>query len=203
MQTTGTRRRQARGIKTEEKVLDAAEHLMQTKGFDAAQVSNIVELSGVSVGSFYHHFGSKDAVIHRLVHRFCAQGRARVDELDLASMSPDQALEAVVRATIDQFRTNPELYGSVAARLDTEPEIWVPMRDLRRYYEDLLIARLDQEGTPSRDQVEATMQTVLAVLTHAVIFGSMPLTLDDGDADARLIRIARAVMASEAASGEG
>ena len=202
MQAEPKKRRQARGLKTEQKVLDAAEQLMKSQGFDAAQVNNIVELSGVSIGSFYHHFGSKEGVIGRIVDKFCETGRERITDLKLDGLSTREVLDTILSATIAQFRMNPELYRNMAARMEKEPEMWQPMRDLRFHYEDVLFdnlhARLSNHADQSvRHSIQATMQTVIAILTHGVIFASGPINLDTPGADARLLNIAYAVLHTE------
>ncbi|RAY15595.1 TetR/AcrR family transcriptional regulator [Actinomadura craniellae] len=40
-------------------ILDAARHVFARQGFTEASISEVVEQSGASVGSIYHHFGSK------------------------------------------------------------------------------------------------------------------------------------------------
>lgn len=196
------KRRQARGLKTEQKVLDAAEKLMKDRGFDAAQVNNIVELSGVSIGSFYHHFGSKEGVIGRLVDSFCATGRERIANLELDGLTTREVMDTILSSTIAQFRMNPELYRNMAARVEKEPEMWQPMRDLRFHYEDVLFESLKDHligysDATIRKSLQATMQTVIAVLTHSVIFASGPINLDTTGADERLLNIAFAVLQTE------
>lgn len=42
------------------KLLDAAEHVIRTKGYAATTVDDICHKAGVTKGSFFHHFKSKD-----------------------------------------------------------------------------------------------------------------------------------------------
>jgi len=200
--TQPKKRRQARGLRTELKVLEAAEQLMKDRGFDAAQVNNIVELSGVSIGSFYHHFGSKEGVIGRIVDNFCETGRERIANLELEGQSPREVLETILSSTIAQFRMNPELYRNMAARVEKEPEMWQPMRDLRFHYEDVVFENLRPRLPEYSDQelrrsIQATLQTVIAILTHSVLFASGPINLETPGADERLLNIAYAVLQSE------
>lgn len=67
---SATRRpKQARAIRTRERILDQAEQAFAAKGFDAASLtSDILEPAGISVGSFYHQFSDKRAVLHALLH---------------------------------------------------------------------------------------------------------------------------------------
>lgn len=60
--------KQARAIRTRERILDQAEHAFATRGFEAASLtSDILDPAGISVGSFYHQFADKRAVLHALL----------------------------------------------------------------------------------------------------------------------------------------
>ncbi|MEZ4553694.1 MAG: TetR/AcrR family transcriptional regulator [Dehalococcoidia bacterium] len=50
-------------------LLDAAIDVLQARGVDAATVEEITAAAGVSKGSFYLHFSSKDALLHALRQR--------------------------------------------------------------------------------------------------------------------------------------
>ncbi|MFZ2178320.1 MAG: helix-turn-helix domain-containing protein [Rhodococcus sp. (in: high G+C Gram-positive bacteria)] len=66
---------------TKEKVLDAAVEVFGERGFTAATMAEIVERSGVSVGSIYHHFGGKSEVFNAIWEDFVGLLRGRVDEV--------------------------------------------------------------------------------------------------------------------------
>jgi AcrR family transcriptional regulator len=60
--------KQARAIRTRERLLDQAEHAFAAKGFAAASLtSDILDPAGISVGSFYHQFLDKRAVLAALL----------------------------------------------------------------------------------------------------------------------------------------
>ena len=77
-------KRQARSIRTEQNLLDAAETLFATQGYQATRVNDIVAEAGVSTGSFYHHFDDKEALGKALVSRFITDGSKIIDALDLS-----------------------------------------------------------------------------------------------------------------------
>lgn len=47
---------------TQERVLSVASTLAEERGFDALSIADLTHASGVSNGSIYHHFGSKEGV---------------------------------------------------------------------------------------------------------------------------------------------
>lgn len=61
---------QARSIATEQRMLDAAEELLQTGDARNVTLENVVRLSGTSTGSFYARFGSVEGLFDALQKRF-------------------------------------------------------------------------------------------------------------------------------------
>jgi AcrR family transcriptional regulator len=61
---------QSRGQKRVEEILDAAESVIAEHGLEAATTNAIAERAGASVGSLYHFFPSKDAIVQALALRF-------------------------------------------------------------------------------------------------------------------------------------
>lgn len=51
---------------TRRQLLDAASKIFAANGYDATGVADIVAAAGVSVGTFYHHFSSKNALFEAL-----------------------------------------------------------------------------------------------------------------------------------------
>lgn len=62
--------RQARSQRTLDRVLDAAEAIAAERGLAAVTVQEVIERSGVSVGSFYARFQGREALLHHMQHRF-------------------------------------------------------------------------------------------------------------------------------------
>ena len=69
-----------RGARSRELVLDAAERIMATEGYDAAALSRIVEESEIPVSSVYHYFGSKEGVLLAVMERGAERFFALVPE---------------------------------------------------------------------------------------------------------------------------
>ncbi|MDO4493718.1 MAG: TetR/AcrR family transcriptional regulator [Clostridia bacterium] len=60
MRETTARKQQANA--TRQKILQAARELIQEKGFDQLKMTDVAKRAGVSVGSLYNHYRSKDAL---------------------------------------------------------------------------------------------------------------------------------------------
>ena len=71
---TSTRGR-AKGT-SKEKLVRAARKLMLAQGYPITSVDDILEAAGVSKGSFYHYFDSKEELALTAMHEFLADGAA-------------------------------------------------------------------------------------------------------------------------------
>jgi TetR/AcrR family transcriptional repressor of nem operon len=54
------------------RLLDAAMHVIRAKGYASATVDDVCQRAGVTKGSFFHHFKSKDDLAIRTVQHFSA-----------------------------------------------------------------------------------------------------------------------------------
>ena len=61
---------QKRGQQRVEAILDAAEVVFGEMGVEAATTNAIAERAGASVGSLYHFFANKDAILYALAERY-------------------------------------------------------------------------------------------------------------------------------------
>lgn len=50
-------------------ILDAAEQLFVTKGFDKTSTNDILERVGIARGTLYYHFGSKEEILDAIIQR--------------------------------------------------------------------------------------------------------------------------------------
>ena len=56
-------KQQIKSRETKAKIFNAARHILQKKGYEELSIKNICEEAGVSNGSFYHHFKTKDDLL--------------------------------------------------------------------------------------------------------------------------------------------
>ncbi len=56
-------KQQLKSNATKDRIFRAAETILKKKGYEALSIKNICELAGVSNGSFYHHFQTKDDLL--------------------------------------------------------------------------------------------------------------------------------------------
>ncbi|PRY10741.1 TetR/AcrR family transcriptional regulator [Kineococcus rhizosphaerae] len=73
---------------TRQRVLDVAEDLIARKGWSAAGVNEVLTAAGVPTGSFYHHFGSKDAFGRAVLENYFSAYLATMDEIAATPGTP-------------------------------------------------------------------------------------------------------------------
>lgn len=68
-------------------ILDVAERLFTTKGFDHASTNDILNEIGIARGTLYYHFKSKedilDAIIERITRQLMAKAKSIIDKKEI------------------------------------------------------------------------------------------------------------------------
>src|SRR6185295_17788851 len=119
-----------RGERTRQKILNAAQREIGSKGFAEASISTITAEAAVGQGTFYLYFRSKEGVLRELVLRM---GRRLRRHLTLAVADAPSRLEAERRgllAFLEFVRANPDLYRVVAESQFVDQAVF------RRYYKE-------------------------------------------------------------------
>jgi AcrR family transcriptional regulator len=79
-------------------ILDAAQRLFMTRGYDATTVNDLITAVGISKGAFYHHFSSKDDVLRALVWRTGEEGHAALWPIfEREDLTPLEKLKAYIK----------------------------------------------------------------------------------------------------------
>lgn len=119
---------------TSQRILDVAEHLAQTRGFNGFSYADIATALGVTKASLHYHFPSKAELGRRLIERYRDGFRDSLHRIDATSSSASERLEgyvAIYERVLGDGRMC--LCGMLAAEYTTLPE---PMRDgIARFFE--------------------------------------------------------------------
>jgi len=88
-------------------IIDAAEMLFNTHGYQETQVSDIVKAVGVAQGTFYYYFKSKEEVVEAIVRRTMDRILAAiVDVCAETDIDAPQKMSKVVQITINSARNH-------------------------------------------------------------------------------------------------
>lgn len=100
--------RQARESVYREHILSAGEKVFADQDFDAAKVQDISRLAGLSMGSIYALFPSKEQIYASIIEKRANELLALVQGIHDANLEPAESLEALVTTYIDYFHAHPD-----------------------------------------------------------------------------------------------
>lgn len=90
-------RQQQKSKETKERIFRAAKQILKKKGYEELSIKNICEEAGVSNGSFYHHFKTKDDLLSYYIED---QPSINPDLLDLPR-NVEEAKIAIIRVYLN------------------------------------------------------------------------------------------------------
>ena len=180
-----------------DRLIDAAEKCLRTKGIRATTVSEVAELAGVSRGWLYRHFPDKvtllGAAIVRLNDAYWGESHATLQEIE--------GLAEQVAAGIALGRSAYDSPGALLMKLRREePEEFAAcagaglhglIPDLGAFWQPYLAVARDRGEIAVHDLAEAAEWVARAVLSLATMPGD---TLDADDPDALVAYLRRYLM---------
>jgi len=100
--------REARENVYREHILSAGEKVFAEQDFDAAKVQDISRLAGLSMGSIYALFPSKEQIYASIIEQRGNELLLLVQGIAASDLAPLAALDAMVTTYIDYFHAHPE-----------------------------------------------------------------------------------------------
>jgi putative nucleotidyltransferase with HDIG domain len=165
--TSSSARRTYSPDATRRAILDSALALFEANGFHATSVQSVADEADVTKGAFYHHFGSKDELVH-IIDAELLDHMLREQDRILASVDgPAEQLRAVIRLLVHsavRFRSHVAVYQQERRYLEHA------RFDAVRRKRDRLLDALDCPGGDRTELVRAIESDVgltLAVLRTA------------------------------------
>jgi AcrR family transcriptional regulator len=106
--------RSKKGAATRARLLEAAKTVFEEAGFLEARISDIAETAGLSHGSFYHYFESKEQIFREVAEAQEALLTAR-DGADEPAGEPTELerLERANRRYLERYRENAKIMGVI------------------------------------------------------------------------------------------
>lgn len=180
---------QARSRATVEAILEAAARILRDRGPGAVTTNGVAELAGVSVGSLYQYFPSREAILAELVRRLRLSMSARLTEASEAMQGRplEEAIPVMMAAAVHAYEHEPRLTAALEeaeARLPRDPEVMAGRRQVR----EAMVACLDRHQIA--DPGEAAMDII--AMTRGIVM--MALAGGNRDFPALRRRIERAAL---------
>lgn len=169
---------QERGQRRVEQILDAAEQVFATEGVGAATMQMIAERAGSSVGSLYHFFPNKDAIVEALGARYADAVRdtnASAMPLELAHLPVEELFDRVLSAQKRLLESSPAFNAVHDAVQRNCPAINDALNQALVGHVGQFLA-LRYPRMPEQERAASAMVSVATV--HAVVdlIGRLPAT---------------------------
>jgi AcrR family transcriptional regulator len=183
---------QARSRQRLRRVLDAADEVLASEGAAAFTTTRIAAVAGVPVGSVYHYFPSKAAIVEALAVRYWSDFEdlvAAVAETDERDPLPDPG-GAVLEALAAGFRARPGFLSLWYGGLRTEQvrDVTRPTRSaIARSLERILAVHWPQADVATR----ATVAQMVVIAGDGLLREAFRTSLDG---DARLLAESRTML---------
>jgi AcrR family transcriptional regulator len=110
---------QGRSRATVDALVEATARILVREGFDKASTNRIAEKAGVSVGSLYQYFPSKEALVAAVMERHNKElmQLVRGKLAEVASLPLEQAVRKLVAAAIEAHSIDPKLHRVLAEQI--------------------------------------------------------------------------------------
>ncbi len=135
---------QARAAATRGAILEAAAQLFGREGFAAVSTNRLAERAGVSVGSLYEYFRSKDDILAALLDAHLIEGERRMT--DAASRAAIDPVAALVDGFVAFHAADPKLHRVLAEEAPRHPKMKARAAALEARVVDLVEAALAAAG---------------------------------------------------------
>ncbi len=167
---------------TAQRILDLAEKLVQTRGYNGFSYADIASALRVTKASLHYHYPSKAELGARLIERYDENFRRYLAEIDAANAPDDQKLVRFVDLYARTLNSNRVcLCGILAAEQATLPR---PMRSaLLRFFEftETWLTELIERGGASGAMRSVASARDEAISTIALLNGAMLIARARGD----------------------
>lgn len=110
---------QERSRATVDALVEATARILVREGFEKTSTNRIAEIAGVSVGSLYQYFPSKEALVAAVIDRHNEEimGLVRAAILEVADLPIEKAVRRLVTVAIEAHQIKPELHRVLAEQI--------------------------------------------------------------------------------------
>ncbi|OUR78952.1 hypothetical protein A9Q83_05970 [Alphaproteobacteria bacterium 46_93_T64] len=180
---------QARAAATVDAVMEATARILEESGVEGVNTNLVAERAGVSVGSLYQYFPSKESIFAELIR---CNRQVLITDIEVAiaetdAMGLEPAIEALLKAALRHQFERPKL----ALALEYAEEV-LPMgsesRALNTGFVDIVTTLLKANDIRNpKDAARDIVALVKGIIDAAALEG-------DQDPDALLVRLKRVVI---------
>lgn len=167
---------QDRSRATVHALVEATAHILVKEGFDKASTNRIARHAGVSIGSLYQYFPTKEALVVAVIERHHEDLMQVVREAasDIETLPLDQGIRRLVDAAIDGHRVDPALHRALTEQLPGLGRLGgtdAYNREALALVRDYLVARRHEIRGVDPDLAAFVVTTSVEALTHTTVLG--------------------------------
>ena len=174
-------KQQLKSKETKERIFQAAKLIIQKSGYENLSIKNICEQAGVSNGSFYHHFKTKDDLLSYYIEN---QPSVHPDLFELPD-SPEAIKETIIQVYINYASYCQELgVDFIAGYYNPRNQALNPSIRTERPYPIVTVQnyleKIEQSGAFT---MKLSISEILTDIRMIVIGNAFEWALHHGDAD--------------------
>ena len=178
---------QERSRLTVDALLEATARILVREGFDKASTNRIAEVAGVSVGSLYQYFPSKEALVAALIDRHNRQVMQAVQgELaEALNLSMEEAVRRLVSIAVKAHRIDPKLHRALTEQIPRVGRLENAEFFNRQYYvlfENYLKSRRGELSVTDLGLAAFVCVTSIEALTHTAVLHRKMVSAEEVDA---------------------
>jgi AcrR family transcriptional regulator len=181
--------RSRKGMRTRARLVEAGKEIFEESGFLEARISDIAERAGLSHGSFYHYFDSKEQIfreVAEVVEERLSEPMFTIVLAHGSTDTPRERLRRALRAHLESYRDEAKIMGVIEqmARYDERVRAVRQARQ-KKHQRDMAesIRRMQQRGIADPALDPAVAAAALGAMTSRfaeawLVDGYPPCSMD-------------------------
>ncbi len=166
---------QDRAKHTVDAILRASAHILRTQGYEACTTNAVAKKAGVSIGSLYQYFPSKEALVTALAQAHADRGYALlvdwVREAGEKALSLEDTVRGYIRAMVALHGVDPALHRVLTEQVPRIGAGVKLVRQLSQRSAAMVRAWLESQASHFRADLDLDLATYMLVTSvEAVIF---------------------------------
>jgi AcrR family transcriptional regulator len=164
-------------------LVEATARILVAEGFDKASTNRIAERAGVSIGSLYQYFPSKEALVLAVVERHNRDIWQVVGGVlaELESLTVAEAVRRLVAVAIEAHRVSPELHRVLSEqipRLGALEQVETVNRQAHAVFRTYLESRRAELRVADLELAAFVCATSIEALAHNAVLHPVDMSAD-------------------------
>jgi AcrR family transcriptional regulator len=178
-------------------LVEATARILVKEGFDHASTNHVAEVAGVSIGSLYQYFPSKEALVATVIERHNREimQTVRGELTEAATLPLEEGVRKLIAVAVKAHRVDPKLHRVLAEqipRVGKLEKVETFNRENYTLFRHYLESRRDEIRDLDLDLASFVCVTSIEALTHNAVLHPSKMLSDEAmealvDECARLI----------------